>query len=479
MNSKIEEKYRELVQNANSIILRMDVKGNITFFNEFAQNFFGYREEKILGKNVIGTIVPLTDTSGQDLKAMIDNIMANPKKYINNENENMLRDGKRVWISWTNKPIIDKNGRLEEVLSIGNDITRLKQAEMELLKAKELAEAASRAGTIVCGTDWKIREINATARKYFSVEDSLGNNEDFLQIITKSYTTSISKSEIADLSRIRKTFDLVRPETEKNKPLYLQVNMEVLKNQLHEISSIVMILQDVTEMRVEESVKRDFLSLISYKLRTPVTGVTQDVTMLQAGAMGELSSQQKNVVEKIAKQSYKIMGYVEKLLGFVTIEKDKLELPPETIELKIYLPMLIEPMFRIAKGKKVEFTIDCPEDASLSMNKVYFDLIIGNLVENAIKFNDKENIELHVNVNKTRQEIFIAIGDNGAGIPPEDIEKIFDKFYQIDKRFTGDTEGVGLGLAIVKRLVKMHNGRITVKSKMGEGAEFTIILPVV
>ncbi|MDD5680016.1 MAG: ATP-binding protein [Candidatus Omnitrophica bacterium] len=142
---KSEEKYRELVQGANSIILRMDVKGNVTFFNEFAQKFFGYKEAEILGQNVIGTIVPLTDTSGHDLRMMIDDIMVHPERYVNNENENMNRNGKRVWIAWTNKAILDKGNSVREVLCIGNNITALKQAETEIVKAKEAAESASRA----------------------------------------------------------------------------------------------------------------------------------------------------------------------------------------------------------------------------------------------------------------------------------------------------------------------------------------------
>lgn len=142
---KSEENYRELVEGANSIILRMDVKGNVTFFNEFAQKFFGYKESEILGRNVVGTIVPLADTSGRDLQMMINDIMVRPERYVNNENENMTRVGERVWIAWTNRAILDKNNRVREVLCIGNNITALKQAEVEIVKAKEAAESANRA----------------------------------------------------------------------------------------------------------------------------------------------------------------------------------------------------------------------------------------------------------------------------------------------------------------------------------------------
>ncbi|MFH0995035.1 MAG: PAS domain S-box protein [Pseudomonadota bacterium] len=124
-----EVRYRELVENANSIILRMDAQGTITYFNEFAQRFFGFQEEELLGRHVIGTIVPPTDSSGRDMVAMVDRIFQDPAAYPNIENENICRNGERVWIAWTTKPVFDEAGKLREILCIGNDITALKRAK--------------------------------------------------------------------------------------------------------------------------------------------------------------------------------------------------------------------------------------------------------------------------------------------------------------------------------------------------------------
>jgi formate hydrogenlyase transcriptional activator len=132
-----EAKYRELVQNANSIILKMDPEGKVTFFNEFAQMFFGYTEEEMLGRSVVGTIVPETGSSGLDPDFMIKDIGINPEKYITNENENMRRNGERVWVAWTNKAIRDGNGKVIEILCIGNDITERRQLEILLSESEE------------------------------------------------------------------------------------------------------------------------------------------------------------------------------------------------------------------------------------------------------------------------------------------------------------------------------------------------------
>ena len=127
-----ERKYRELVELANSIILRWTRDGRITFLNEFGQKFFGYSAEEIVGRHVVGTIVPATETGGRELGPLMDEILAAPEAFERNVNENMRRNGQRVWIAWTNKVVPHEPGHIHEVLSIGMDITELKRAQEEI-----------------------------------------------------------------------------------------------------------------------------------------------------------------------------------------------------------------------------------------------------------------------------------------------------------------------------------------------------------
>lgn len=133
-----EGHYKDLVDKVNSIIFRMDTGGNITFFNKFAQHFFGFSEGEILGKNVLGTILPETSLSGHDLSDLIKDIATHPEKYTSNENENRRKNGERVQISWTNAPIFDSDGNLLEILCVGNDITDRKILENRLAQAQKL-----------------------------------------------------------------------------------------------------------------------------------------------------------------------------------------------------------------------------------------------------------------------------------------------------------------------------------------------------
>jgi PAS domain S-box-containing protein len=143
-----EKNYRELVQSANSIIIRMDTEGRVTFFNTYAQNFFGYPEEEIIGKNVIGTIVPERDIAGFDLTEMIKDIGTHPERYIANENENIRRNGERVRVTWMNKAIYDEAGSVTEILCVGIDVTEKWQLEKRLSQAQKMEAMGTLAGGI-------------------------------------------------------------------------------------------------------------------------------------------------------------------------------------------------------------------------------------------------------------------------------------------------------------------------------------------
>jgi len=129
---KSNKRYHELVENVNSVVLKMDPEGTITFFNRFAEELFGYTREELIGRNSVGTTVPEIESTGRDLREMLLEIGKNPEKYKNNVNENMKKNGDRIWINWTNKPVFDEEGQLVEIMSIGNDITDIREMEKEL-----------------------------------------------------------------------------------------------------------------------------------------------------------------------------------------------------------------------------------------------------------------------------------------------------------------------------------------------------------
>ncbi|MBD2234956.1 PAS domain S-box protein [Phormidium tenue] len=136
-----ESNYRNLIQTANSIILRTDRQGRIRYMNDYGLGFFGYEEDQILGRTLLETIVPETEISGRDLKQFVHNLFHNledslPQAYLQTENENLCRDGRRVWIAWSNQVIFNEQGEVVEILSVGNDTTQRRQAEEALQRSE-------------------------------------------------------------------------------------------------------------------------------------------------------------------------------------------------------------------------------------------------------------------------------------------------------------------------------------------------------
>ncbi len=336
-------------------------------------------------------------------------------------------------------------------------------------------------GIVIFSGDIKINRLNQKARDFLGI-DTYDPDFDFFNHLESLFKVNYQGDLKKDVKERMLSFSLERSETEKVKSLFLEVRSSVIKNPAKEISSLIMIVNDVTEQRKEELLKQNFLSLISHKLRTPVNFITQSASMLREGILGSLTEKQEKFINSILEKSNSLAGLVEKLIGFTTVISQNIDLlkdsVEEPIELKSYLTAFIDSRRYAREDKKVEITIDCPEqEASISLSKSYLDLIMGNLIENAIKFNDKESAKITVAVKTFPEKIDILVSDNGAGIPPEEKEKIFNKFYQIDKYFTGNVEGAGLGLALVKQLITAYGGQMDLKSEIGRGSTFTISLP--
>jgi len=156
---KSGEQYRDLVELAKSIIVRMDPAGNVTFVNKYARQFFGYEPDELTGRNVVGMIVPVYESSGRRLTELIAALCKSPDRLAVNENENVRKDGSRVWVLWNNKGVFNEKGELTAILSVGSDITARKRAE-GILKASN-----TRLGALVREKTARLREIIAQQKK--------------------------------------------------------------------------------------------------------------------------------------------------------------------------------------------------------------------------------------------------------------------------------------------------------------------------
>ena len=217
-----ESRYRELVQNANSAIIRWKRDGTVTFFNEYAQSFFGYSAEEVIGKHV-GLLVPQQDSAGGDLTTLLQDIVASPEKYVNNVNENICRDGRRVWMAWTNKAIHDESGQVEEVLAVGSDITERKGAQEE---ARQLATfpAQNPNPVLRVAAEGNLLYANAAAREML---EAMGSAEDrpmpqpVMDLVAEANRADhVVEAELADRCGRVFMFDAARPAGQRYVNLY-------------------------------------------------------------------------------------------------------------------------------------------------------------------------------------------------------------------------------------------------------------------
>ncbi len=194
-----ERKYRELVQNANSAIIRLKADGTITFFNEYAQVFFGYTEEEAIGKHV-SLLVPEKEFTGADSTAQVHDVASVPGCSMNNINENIRRDGSRAWMAWTNKAILDESGKVTEILSVGTDITERKKAEEQVrVTLESIAD-----GFIAFNADWQFIYVNAAAERLLDVSRTEVLGRSLWEVFTQIQGTQVeSEFRLAAAGEVR------------------------------------------------------------------------------------------------------------------------------------------------------------------------------------------------------------------------------------------------------------------------------------
>ncbi|MFH1397061.1 MAG: response regulator [Candidatus Omnitrophota bacterium] len=208
------------------------------------------------------------------------------------------------------KPVdkVELLARVKSILKISYYRRQLEEKE----KFKAVVDKVSD-GIAICAPDYLIKDCNAEILKYLNITDPA--NVNLVEKLFTNYSVSIKKEALMDLAITHKTFDIVRQKSDSTEALYLEVNLNVIKNSAGELLSTVFVLRDVTLSRTEEFQKQDTLTLISHKLRTPLGVINGNLSLLQDGSYGALNEEQKKVIDSVSKQSALLVSIVEELLG--------------------------------------------------------------------------------------------------------------------------------------------------------------------
>jgi len=484
-----EKNYRELVENANSIIIRSLPDGTITFSNEFSQKFFGFDASEIIGKNVIGSIVPEKESTGRDSKQMVADILKNLAKYEQNENENICKDGKRVWVNWTNRAILNTDGTLKEILSIGNDITARREAEKNLaLERKQLLSIFDGMDEVIYVADPETYELlyingpfrkqwgNAIGKKCYKVMQNFDSPCPFCSnhIIFKENPGSSYVWEWQNKVNnywyrcIDKTIQWPKGKT-------VRFEMAI----------------DITDQKKAEEQLRQAQKMEA--IGTLAGGIAHDFNNILAGILGYTELAQDD-----AGQDSPVQEYLVEILKSTTRARDLVK-QILTFSRKSHeeqKPILLHPVIQEATKllrSIIPTTIEIKQNINDTTGMVNADStqmhqIVMNLCTNAAHAmpGTEGVLEIELSLVVITQEsmsnyhnispgpfLELKISDTGTGIDSKIIHRIFEPFFTTKNK----EKGTGMGLAVVHGIVKDHGGDISIDSQLGKGTTFRIMLP--
>jgi two-component system phosphate regulon sensor histidine kinase PhoR len=313
-------------------------------------------------------------------------------------------------------------------------------------------------------------------------------NHNFTRIlqIQKEFTTDLPYYDwihfppiIQDIENYLSNRQAIRKRTKYYKNLFIEY--QILPLQFNEETNIgfIVMIQDVTHLQQLETIRQDFVANVSHEFKTPLTSIRGYAETLLAG-MDENPEVRRKFLTKIQNQTRRLENLVADLLQLSRIEKKEItEL--ENIELVPVVEELVEEFTPITRTKNLKFIKEISEDAAgkyIEANKNLIHTLISNLMINAIQYN-KSRGKIWLRVKSAGKSIRIEVEDTGVGIPPDQLNRVFERFYRVENARFIYPEGSGLGLSIIKHVVNLLNGQIEVESQLGKGTTFRVEIPLV
>ncbi|MHC4455621.1 MAG: PAS domain-containing sensor histidine kinase [Planctomycetota bacterium] len=462
---KSETKYRELVQNANSIIMRFDTQGRITFFNEYAQSFFCHTENEILDQNLIGTIVPETDSSGCDLVTMIGDIMQHPGRYTKHENENIKRNGERVWVAWNNKAIFGQDGSISEILSIGMDITDRKKAEKERMLMATAVEYASEAVTIT-DRDGNIQYANPAFEQItgYTREELIGQNPRILQ--SGRHDKSFYKGMWNTLTNGRVWTGHFFNKKKDGTLFEEEASISPVKDTAGVITNYVAVKRDVTDEIKKEKQFRQAQKMEA--MGALAGGIAHDFNNILSAVIGysemalEMVPQEnslKRSIQKVLIAGYRARDLVKQILAFSRQTEQQLR----PVQVKLMVKEALK-LLRASLPTTIEISQNIASDSVVLADPTQVHQVLMNLCTNAGHAMREKGGILGISLTDVVLDAdFVAVysdlepgpylkltvSDTGRGMSADVRERIFDPFFTTKPQ----GEGTGMGLAVVHGMV--------------------------
>ena len=326
-------------------------------------------------------------------------------------------------------------------------------------------------GVIAVDSNKNIITMNNAAHKLLGLDSNDVEGKKIKEIVKykelrKIITHAIKSNELIE-------DEIIIPPDDR----YVQLHGTMLKNENGDTIGALVVLNDVTRLRRLEVVRRDFVANVSHEIRTPLTSIKGFIETLLDGAIEEPDTA-KRFLKIMIKQSNRLNSIIEDLLALASIEESEKRATVQFSESKIRkaIDSAINVCLPRAQNKNITLRIKGDDKIRLVMNVTLVEQAIVNLIDNAVKYS-AENTCVEIDSVLEKDESVISVKDEGIGIAKEQLPRIFERFYRVDKARSRTLGGTGLGLAIVKHIAKVHNGRVTVESEVGKGSTFKFIIP--
>ncbi|HJR06882.1 MAG TPA: ATP-binding protein [Pyrinomonadaceae bacterium] len=291
--------------------------------------------------------------------------------------------------------------------------------------------------------------------------------------LREDFNAEETESAVEELERQNRDFVQILGELEEKREELERLNQQLTASNT-ELNEANARLRELAEMREE------FLALTTHDLRSPLTVISGVISFFTSGRLGELSPEQKNMVQMMERNTQNLIELVNDLLDAAKLESGALQLEAAPTDLRALVGEICEPLEPLAREKGITLKQELPEALPhVHADRPKLRRILVNLLSNALKFTPKGGqVSVRAGCAEGDAGIHIAVTDTGVGIAAEDIETLFDKYEQARNRATRGEKGTGLGLYITKQLVELHGATIHVESEVGHGSTFSFTLPV-
>ena len=374
--------------------------------------------------------------------------------------------------------VLDMQGS-SEITNITNnlndlsEVIRLTQENLEQ-ESKRLNSILSYMtdGVLATNRRGKITMINDMAKKQLGVQKEEVLNKSILELlkIEDEYELRDLITQVPEL--------MIDSQDDNGEYLSLRVRFALVRRESGFISGLVAVLHDTTEQEKEERERRLFVSNVSHELRTPLTSVKSYLEALDEGALSEPVA--PDFIKVSLDETNRMMRMVTDLLHLSRIDNATSHLDVELINFTAFITFILNRFDKMRgpdEEKKYELVRDYPiTSVWIEIDTDKMTQVIDNILNNAIKYSP-DGGKITVTMKTTDDQMILSISDQGLGIPKQDLPRIFDRFYRVDRARSRAQGGTGLGLSIAKEIIKQHKGFIWAKSEYGKGSTFTIVLP--